>query len=238
MAGAKSYVVTSRKRLDAFLTAGDNLSRIELRVGQITGKPRYPKGWVGRKSRIRGGPAAYRKKNVSPQEMRRKAMIRDMRRQMMGMDEDHRKEAIKAIRAQFKEDKISSRGLVRKSGGGSAELGEKEGTQVAKVAGVLHAGSSYHLKALNVFNETELPKRTEEMGRAMHRGLPVTEMVRGIGKEARDRVKLQISREGHVDSGRLLKTTQYQLADTLGKQIAAQERAAKRAARKPRRRRA
>ena len=234
MAGAKSYVVTSRKRLDAFLAAGAALNRVELRVGQISGKPRYPKGWVGRKSRIKGAEASYRKKLMSPQELQRKSTIRDLRRQMIGMDEDHRKEAIKAIRASMKAEKISSRGLVRKSGGGSAELGEKEGTQVAKVAGVLHAGSSYHEKAILEYNTGELAARTEAISTAMHAGQPIAGMIISIGQGARDRVKQQISREGHVDSGRLLKTTQFILTDRMGKYLAAKERAAKRAARRPR----
>ena len=118
----------------------------------------------------------------------------------------------------------------------SAELGEKEGTQVAKVAGVLHAGSSYHEKAILEYNAAELITRTEAISTAMHAGQPIAGLLISIGRGARDRVKQQISREGHVDSGRLLRTTQFILTDRMGKYLAAKERAEKRAARKARRR--
>lgn len=50
---ARNFGVTvNDKRFDAFIDSADKLQRLQLRVGILSGKPKYPAGWVGTKSRV------------------------------------------------------------------------------------------------------------------------------------------------------------------------------------------
>ena len=226
---ARSYVITSRKRLDEFLREGDRLNRIELRVGILSGKPRYPKGWVGKKSRDQDRAPTRR---VDPSELQRRAAIRSLRSQIGKLDPKARKQAVKEIRQAFRGRGISTRGLTRSR--------SSKGTAAAKVAGVLHAGSAYHVVALNA-RRAHLARELEEIMRALHAGRKPTELIRGIGKRSRDAVRTQIVKEGHIDSRRLWKTTQFEITDLKGKiyhqRVARAKRAAARKARAARRKR-
>lgn len=201
---ARSYVVTSRKRLDQFLRDGERLNRIELRVGILSGKPRYPKGWVGKKSREHGEPT----RRIDPSELQRRAAIRSLRKQISKLDPKTRKQAIKEIRQAFRDRKISTKGLARKR--------SSKGTAVAKVAGVLHAGTAYHVTALNL-RRPELARELEDVMKALHMSQSPAPIIRGIGKDSRDAVRRQLIKEGHVDSRRLLRTTQFEIVDRKGK---------------------
>ena len=225
---AKSYVVTSRKRLDAYLAQGSALNQIELRVGQLTGKPRYPKGWVGRKSREWKAQADTRR--VDPAELSRRGLVRAARAQLAGMDPASRRAAEKGLRAAFKSHGLSSKGL-RRSGAG-------QGTRVALVAGVMNAGSVYHAQGV-ADHLPELQREAEAIGVAIHLGQSPQPIIRGIGQGARDSVRRRLVASGHVDTGRMLLTTQFELIDRVGRRTfqSAQkaERAARRAARRGRR---
>lgn len=201
---AKSYVITSRKRLDAYLKQADSLNNVELRAGILSGKPRYPKGHRGSAADRADNERSFR---MNPAELRRRAAIRDLRKQLKGLDKATRKQAVKEIRQAFRDQKISSKGLTTRR--------SRKGTQVAKVAGVLHARTQYHVLALDRRRVT-LRRELEEMNRQLLDGVDPIGMIRKIGKASRDAIRASMAKAGHVDTGRLRKTTQFEVIDRQG----------------------
>jgi len=233
MMPAKSYVITSRKRLDEYLKKGESLNNVELRVGILSGKPRYPKGHRGRAADRADADRTFR---VKPEELERRAAMRELRKSLRGLDPKTRKQALKEIRAAFKAKKISTKGLATRR--------SKKGTAVAKVAGVLHSRTQYHVLALDE-RRVVLRRELEDVNRAILRqGDPYRE-IRQIGQNTKAAVRASMARAGHVDSGRLLRTTQFEIINRQGeinykqvlktrrklrRQVRAQRRAARKAA--------
>ncbi len=224
---AKSYVKTSRKRLDEFLDDGKKLNRLIIRVGILSGKPRYPAGWAGSKSRDRNRQA---RRHIDQRELNRRATVRALRKNLEETQQKFGKHGAKIrramekeIRAEFRARGVSSKGL-RKGV-------KSRGTAVAKVAGVLHAGSAYHVTALES-RRSGVALEVQRIIELIHRGQSAAPIIRGIGQKGRDAVRRNLSAEGHVDSRRLYRTTQFEVIDSPG------EREFKAAARLERRLRA
>lgn len=222
---AKSYVITNRKKLDAFFKRGNKIEQVEIRVGQLTGKPKYPPGHVGKRSRERTGS----RKIIDRTELNRRTLIRGYRKQLDNMPKEDRKAAIKAIRAAFKKKGITSRGLTTKRGGAVA---------VARVAGVLESGKTggrpFHVISLNK-RQPQFRKELDTIRLALIRGGNVAAALVTVGKNSKAAIRAGIRKSGHEDTGRLLRNTQYEVTDLKGKieakRIAKAERAAKRATR-------
>jgi hypothetical protein len=226
---AKSFVVTNRKKLDAFLRAGNSIEDLEIRVGQLTGKPKYPKGHVGSKSRDRRGITPRRR--IDPEELRRRQAIRAGRRQLEGLDKESRKATLRSLRNLFKSAGLSSRTLSRRTGAR---------TPVARVAGVMHAGSAYHVNAI-VDRRTALRAELQAILRDMKQGRPVAKQLQAIGRNSKDAVRSGVRKAGHFDTGRLYRNTQFEIRSMRGyakfKADAKRERELKRQAKRQRRRR-
>jgi hypothetical protein len=204
---AKSYVLTNRKKLDAFMKRGFRIERIEIRVGQLTGKPKYPPGHVGKKSRERTG----NRSKISRTELNRRTLIRGYRKQLDNMPKADRKAAVKSLRAMLKKKSISSRGLTTKRGGAVA---------VARVAGVLESGKTggrpFHVISLNK-RQPQFRKEIDVLRLALIRGSNVAAELVKIGKNSKAAIRAGIRKSGHEDTGRLLRNTQYEITDLKGK---------------------
>ncbi len=201
---AKSFVITNRKKLDAFLLAGGKLEDVEIRVGQLTGKPKYPKGHVGSRSRQNRG--ATPKRRISRRELDRRSFVRAGRKQLEGLDKDARKAQLRSLRSMFKRAGLSSRTLGRRSPGR---------TPVARVAGVLHAGSAYHVNAIVEYRPL-FKAEVEEINRVMHRGRPISRLVQGIGRNSMRAIKASARAAGHFDTGKLIRNTRFELRSMSG----------------------
>lgn len=226
MPTAKSFVVTNIKRLTAYFAAGKKIEGLALQVGQLTGKPKYAAGHVGKRSRDRDRQV-HRK--IRPQELARRQLIRGLRRQLADLPAEQRKQAAKDLRRVLRKGKISSKGLTRK---------RQVRTAVAKVAGVLAAAEKYH--GLAVLRHVPLSRKMlDDINDAMKgRGSTTVERaLKALGKSLRDAVRANLTRLQHVDTGKLLRNTQFAIVDkadkarveTELKALREQRRAAKRA---------
>lgn len=215
---ARSGVVTNRKRLDAFLRAGRKIERLVLRVGQLSGQPKYPKGHVGAKSRgPRGGLPSRRIKGA---ELRRRAQVRGARRQLEGLDKGTRKATLGVLKAAFKQRGIKAPTLGRRSAARVA---------VAKVAGVLHAGSQFHVGPLRARESIRLRENRAIVAAMLRGGAGVPRMMQAQGRNAKAAVRRAIKRARHEDTGRLLRNTQFEIIDRSAAPTSKKEyRAAKR----------
>jgi hypothetical protein len=204
---AKSFVVTNRKKLDAFLRSGGQLEDLEVKVGQLTGRPKYAPRHVGSKSRDKNRQAGFR---IRPSELRRRSQIRGLNRQLEGMGPVGRKRALKELKAAFKAD-----------GGKASEirtLGRRTSarTPVARVAGVMTASSGYHINAI-VGRRGLLGAELQFVLNEMKRGRPVARGVQAIGRNSKEAVRRSLRQAGHFDTGRLLRNTQFEITSIKGK---------------------
>lgn len=217
---AKSHVITNRRKLDAFLRRGGKIGDIGLRVGQLSGKPKYPKGHVGSKSRVKGRTGFGRK--IDRKELERRVLIRQGRKYLAGLDKDARKLELKRLRASLKKEGLSSRSLGRK---------RSIRAPVARVAGVLAAESGYHVRAM-IARRPALIRELDQMRSALLGRGNVTSALKLIGRNAKEAVRHSFRSTGHVDTGRLLRNTQYELIDKPGLARAKAQAKAERAARR------
>lgn len=223
------YVKTNRKKLDAFFAEGGKINDLGMIVGQLTGKPKYPKGHVGSKSRDRTRSGKGDKKD--PREQQRMVQIRRAKAYLATLDKGARKSELKRLRAELKGQGLSSRTLGRKKAGATA---------VARVAGVLASREQYHLRAMKrgqVLITANLDKmRDSLLGRAGSPAGALTAMGRGL----KELIRASFRQTGHQDTGRLIRNTQYEIFSRGGKaaviKAAKEARALARASKKRRRR--
>jgi len=233
---AKSYVITNNEKLKRFFRFGGKLNDVVVRVGILTGKTKYPKGHRGSKSDrdwlARGA------RRIDPRELARRAQVRRAKRHLAEIESVNvRKLELKRIREAFREQGISSRGLARKKAGAVA---------VAKVAGVLGSFARYHSHGIRSLGFKPTGKST---GRVVlpianiHRTLmdtrDPTPALKALGINAKNAVRQRLVAAGHVDTGKLLRNTQYEIISASDKKRfdaeAKAERARARAERKRRR---
>jgi hypothetical protein len=233
MAPRRSHVVTNRRKLDAFLVRGGKLEDLVLSVGQLSGKPKYPKSHVGSKSR---GPRSAVARRITPFEAERRRQIRAARAYLQSItDPQMRKAETKRIRAEIKAEakrlgtRISTKGLGRKV---------TAGTAVARVAGVLASESGYHIFALRE-RRGQVTRELDGLRAALLGRGSVSRALQMMGKNTKAAVRQRFVATRHVDTGRVLRNIQYQIIDkpTMLRNRARDkaERAAARAARKKRR---
>jgi hypothetical protein len=218
---SKSHVITNREKLDRFFKFGGKLNDVVVSVGILTGKPKYPQGHVGSKSRKkRRDDPSRRRVRTTPLQLR----IRGMRQHIRGIDNPAmRKLEIKRLRAQLKAEKLSSKGLGRRKAGPVA---------VAKVAGVMGAYSRYHSRGIESMGFRAGEKRRgvvvfeiRKVGEAVTGARDYTSALKNLGKNAKAAVRRNLVSSRHVDTGRLLRNTQYQIVSQAEKRrITAQEK--------------
>lgn len=197
---AKSSVLTNRKRLDAFLAQAGRLDDLSVLVGIVTGKARYPKGHVGRKSRM------TRYHRTRPKTITRRAVVSKIRRHLETMKGKDKRAATKMVRQEFRRRGISTRGLAT----------TRRGTAVARVAGVMAARDDHHRAGIVA---SEAPREGALAGlwldvlngRSPSRGL------QQFGRISRDSVRKKLRQTGHIDTGKMLRNTQYQIETVSGK---------------------
>ncbi len=225
------YVKTNSRKLEAFFRDGGKINDLGMVVGQLTGKPKYPPGHVGKKSRG-GGTGATRRghKLRSREELDRQQDIRGLRTQLAGLDERERGKATRLLRRALKADGISSRGLVK-----------AKATAVARVAGVLASREQYHLRALKrgqVLITASLDKMRDSL---VKRTGSVAGALTAMGRGLKELIRASFRQTGHQDTGRLIRNTQYEIFSRGGKAhviaVAKEHRRLRREARKSKKRR-
>jgi hypothetical protein len=219
---AKSFVITNRRRLDAFLKAGGDINDVVLRVGQLSGKPKYAKGHVGSRSR---GPRRAVTRKITEFEKARRQKIRAARAYLQSIDNPAtRKFETKRIRAQIRAEakrlgtRISTKGLGRKV---------TAGTPVARVAGVLASTSGYHIFAIQGRRGQVMRELDAVRAGLLGRG-SVTRALKAMGKNLKAAVRQRFAATRHTDTGRLLRNIQFEIVDQATKK---REQAAERARR-------
>ena len=227
---AKSFVKTNRKKLDAFFRMGGKINDIGLIVGQLTGKPKYPKGHVGRRSRDRTRSGMGEKKD--PVEQQRLIQIRRAKRYLATLPKEARKSELKRLRGELKKQGLSSRTLGRKKAGATA---------VARVAGVLASRGQYHLRALKA-GQVLITANLDKMRKTLlgHGSGRLADSLVAMGKGLKGQIRRSFKATGHSDTGRLIRNIQYQIFSIGGKaavrKAAKEARALARASRKRKRR--
>jgi hypothetical protein len=202
---SRFYVLTNRRKLDAFLAAGNKLDDLAVSVGILSGKPKYPPGHVGRRSREKRTGWHHK---IDQEELTRRAYIRQGRAQLSTIkDPIFKKQKLKELRAQLKEHHLSSRGLAR---------AVTAGTAVARVAGVIQgrtgAGmhSSYHQEAKRQ-HKVKADVDLQNVMRAMLRGQPPAPHLQKFGRGYRDAIRAALAATRHTDTGKLYRNTQYEI---------------------------
>ena len=227
---ALPYVLTNRKKLDAFLRKGNSINDIGMVVGQLSGKPKYPKGHVGSKSRDRTRTGMGEKKD--PVEQQRLIQIRRAKKYLATLPKEARKSELRRLRGELKKQGLSSRTLGRKRAGATA---------VARVAGVLASSVQYHLRALKA-GQVLITANLDKMRKILLGKSPGTmaNSLIAMGKGLKEEIRRSFRATGHEDTGRLIRNTQYQIFSVGGKaavrKAAKEARALARAARKRKRR--
>ena len=223
------FVKTNRHKLDAFMREGGKINDLALIAGQLTGKPKYPKGHVGSKSRDRNRTGMGDKKD--PREQQRLIQIRRAKKYLATLSKDARKVELKRLRAELKGQGLSSRTLGRKKAGATA---------VARVAGVLASREQYHLRALKrgqVLITASLDKMRDSL---VNRTGSVAGALTAMGRGLKELIRASFRQTGHQDTGRLIRNTQYEIFSVGGKaavvKAAKEARALARASKKRRRR--
>jgi hypothetical protein len=224
---SKSFVITNRQKLDRFLKFGGAINDIVLRVGILSGKPKYPRGHRGSRS---DRPRQERGRRINELELQRRAVVRAGKRHLEAIDDPAaRKTELKRIRGLFREMKISSRGLARKKTGAVA---------VARVAGVINAFEGYHQKGIRGV-VIALERNVGPLVEGVYGRANLVRAIRSIGRNAKVAVRHAFVATGHRDTGRLVRNIQYELVSQSEKKRkmaeAKAERARIRAERKRRR---
>lgn len=175
-------------------------------VGQLSAKPKYPKGHVGRRSRERSRSGS----RLDPKEVVRRQHLRAARRTLSELDGEARKASLKQLRAAFRQGGMSSRGLGRRSA---------PATPVARVAGVIASDKrtgQYHRRAMEqrrrVFRFELESVRAALFGRG-----DLTARMKQIGINSVRAIRQAFVSTGHVDTGRLLRHIDHEFYSVSGK---------------------
>jgi len=224
---ASRFVTIDRRRLDAFLSSADKLSRLVLRVGILSGRDRYPR-------KRRHDPAdTKRLERLSERggAQTRLGAIRMLNKQLkeLGRLQGARKQrqAEREIRRALKAQGLSSKGLVRRG---------KRGTAVARVAGVHQAGTSYHTVAIDR-RRPSFRRELDQVQKAMLAGKNVAPLIISMGERFTKAVKAQVKTEDLWETGRLFATIDFEIVDRVATEFRRRVSRQRRAARRGRRRR-
>jgi hypothetical protein len=213
---ALPYIKTNRKKLEAFLREGGKINDLSLIVGQLTGKPKYPKGHVGKRSRDRSRTPVDR---ISQKERTRRARIRALSAQLKGMGKEERKLARKQMvlmlkaEAKAKGEKAKFRGLGRR--------GRAPAVAVAKVAGVIASRRStgqYHLEGLKR-GQVLITSSLDHMRKGLLQRADgnVAAALTAMGRGLKELIRAAFRATGHEDTGKLVRNIQYQIFSIGGK---------------------
>lgn len=229
MATRKDYVLTNRKKLDEFMRRGGQVNDLGMVVGQLTGKPKYPRGHVGKRSRDKSR-AGQHKLDITPEERSRRLQMQAAKRYLNSLPKEARKSEMKRLRAELRAAHKTSRGLGRRKAGATA---------VAKVAGVLASREQYHVRAMRQ-SESFIRSSLDLTRKALlGYGGTVADSVSRMGRGLQMGIRRSFVATGHRDTGRLLHHTEYEVFTKSGKarvlKLQREERARIRAAKKGRR---
>ncbi len=226
-------VTVNDERFESFIDSAEKLQNMQLRVGILSGRPKYPAGWVGTKSRVKDTLNRFA-------ALRAAAQNPDRERSMLG-----------AYRAK------------KKKTPGYSRRARKKRVAVAKVAAVvgLEVGSKRPQAGLAIASKLLGAKlaRSPKAGRPKIPGLWIEATERQgdfLQKQAGEAMKLALDgksprlpivrfgerlrmayvaaviREGHVDTRLLINTIAWEIADLKKEAFRAQWARAQRKARK------
>lgn len=214
---AKPYVITNRRRLDQFFRDGNKIDNVGMIVGQVTGKPKYPVGHVGRRSR---GP-----KNKNPtrkirrQELERRAWVRVATKQLQQLSGDEqkktRKEWIKWFKAEEKR-RGHGRGSFRARG---INRRRRQAVAVARVAGVLASDrvtGQYHERAI-LAHRAHFKLDMEKVRNTLFSEADPVTAIKEYGKSVKKTIRQYYLATGHSDTGRVFRNIQYLVFSRSGK---------------------
>lgn len=238
-----SYVITNRKKLDAFLREGGKLDDISLLVGQVSGKAKYPVGHVGSKSREKNRIPS-RKIDQGTLEriaaIRRSTRFLDAKNPTEAQLKNADKYAKKTYRAQIRANRKQMISNLKDIGFSARGLGRKGrvATAVAKVAGVIAADKAtgqYHKRAITNL-DSWFNRHKIRILNTMLAGSSPTEFIKHAGEVYKQAIRQAFSATGHTDTGRLYRNIQYQLYSASGKEkVKAREKEARKLASQKRR---
>lgn len=217
-----SYVLTNRKKLDAFLAQGDRIEDLGMMIGQVTGKPKYPAGHVGKRSREKNRPDTRRL--IKRQELERRAWVRLASKQLEGLDKEQKKAKRKEWIQWFK---AAEKGLGRGRGSFRARgIGRKrkQRVAVARVAGVIASDRStgqYHEKVMGVAQKVKI-NPDQMRAAALAEGKTVAQVIIEFAKRKKKELRASFKTTGHEDTGRLRRNIQYMVWTVGGKKAVLQ----------------
>lgn len=207
---ARNFGVTvDDKRFDEFIDSAAKLERLQLRVGILSGKPKYPAGWVGTKSRVKDTMDRFA-------DLSANASNPDRERSMLG-----------AYRAK------------KKKTPGYGRRARKKRVAVAKVAAVVgfSAGKGERPKLPGLWiDATEKHAEVLQSSAAVAMKYALKGNTSGtkasivrFGETLSMAFKAAVIREGHVDTRLLLNTINWEITDIvrekfLQRQVAAQNK--------------
>jgi hypothetical protein len=214
-------VTVDDSRFESFIDSADKLQRLQVRVGILSGKPKYPAGWVGAKSRVKDTFDRFAALSAN-------ANNPDRERTMLG-----------AYRA------------LKKKAPGFSRRARKKRVAVAKVAAVVglevREGTDKQGRKKPKGERPKIPglwiEATDRNGpflqqqsaEAMRLSLlgqsPKPPIVR-FGERLRMAFVAAVIREGHVDTRRLISTINWEITDLrrekfLRRQVTAMNKAKK-----------
>jgi hypothetical protein len=83
------------------------------------------------------------------------------------------------------------------------------------VAGVLHSRNPFHLRAIHARRAT-LQFEAQEVLRATKEGRSAAREIQTIGRNSKEAIRSNIQRSGHVDTGKMLRNTQFEVRSMSG----------------------
>lgn len=217
---ARSFVLTNRRKLDEFLRRGNSLDDIGMLIGQTTGKPKYPPGHVGSKSRQKDRVPS---RKIKRQELERRMFVRMASKQLEGLSKDAKKQARKRWKDWFEAEEKRrgrGRGSFRFRGVGRKK---RQAVAVARVAGVIASDRStgqYHERVLGgkkaVINPAEI------YNAMFTQNITIGKAITNWAKQKKAELRKSFLATGHSDTGRLLRNINYIIWTVGGKKKALQ----------------
>jgi hypothetical protein len=202
------------KRFESFIKSADKLQRIQLRVGILSGKPKYPAGWVGSKSRVKdtfNRFAALRAAARNPD--RERTMLgayRQLKKKTPGYSRRARKKRVAVAKV------AAVVGLevgTKKPSAGVAIASKLLGAKAAKAP---KAGRPKLPGLWIEATERNMDFLQQQSARAMELCLaghsPRAPIVR-FGERLKLAFVATVIREGHVDTRRLINTIAWEITD-------------------------
>lgn len=202
-------VTVDDSRFEAFINSADKLQRLQLRVGILSGKPKYEAGHVGAKSRTKDTMDRFAALSAN-------ASNPDRERSMLGAYRKNKAKKGQSFKRRARRKRVSVAKVAAVVGFGGAK-GERP-----KLPGLW-------IDATNRQGAYLQQQSAEAMKLALAGQSPKLPIVR-FGERLRIAFVAAVIREGHVDTRRLINTINWEITDLvrekfMRRQVAAMNKA-------------